>query len=95
MPFDPEKMRRKQTEFVEKRGDELMSKYAEEIEDLEGFDEALLEEFGGTTEQLDDILAELEKAKEQNMAQAQLRQNLMDLGESTYQLARKVSDLLP
>ncbi|BDX04861.1 hypothetical protein [Planctobacterium marinum] len=95
MPFNPEKMRKKHMQFVETHGDELISKLGEEIEYLQGFDESLLTEYSGTTEQLNDILTELETAMNQNLTQAQLKQNLINLGDSTYQLARKITDLIP
>lgn len=95
MTFDPEKMRRKLATHIEIVDDRITDKYRQELHDLEGFDEALLAEFGGTSEQLDEIIAELEKARLMNLSQAQLLDNLRALGSSTYNLARKVSDLVP
>ncbi len=93
--FDKNRMRKKKEAYLEVIDQQLSEKYQSEISDLQGFDDELLTEFGGTTEQLNHIIAELETAKNQNLSQASLIANLKALGSSTYELARKVSELVP
>lgn len=93
--FNKDKMRKKKEAYLDVIDQEISQKYQSEIDDLQGFDDELLAEFGGTTVQLDNIITELEAAKSKNISQANLINNLKALGSSTYELARKVTELVP
>ena len=57
-----------------------------ELNALRGLTPQQIDAFGGTTEQLDAIIAEVNKAAEQNLKQAALIDNIKNLGQSTYEL---------
>jgi hypothetical protein len=44
---------------------------------------------------MDEIIKEVENAKDSNLKQAALVDNLKKLGQSTYELAKKASALIP
>ena len=95
MAFDPNKMRKKLQTHISLADKELSEKFSEELGDLSGFSDEMLAEFSGTTEQLDSIISELKKAVQQNLSQAKFVENVKSLGASTYNLAKKISDLVP
>jgi translation initiation factor 2B subunit (eIF-2B alpha/beta/delta family) len=93
--FDPHSYRNKLSKFIAIADAELEQKYAQEIDDLKGLSEQEIKEFGGTTSQMQTVINELEKATQQNLSQAALIKNIKELGDSSYQFAKTVSDLIP
>lgn len=95
MGFDPNKFKEKVNDYIVIADGDYDIKYSKELEQLRGLTGEQITHFSGNATQLNEIIAELEKAKQTNVSQAQLISNVKSLGKSTYQLARKVSDLIP
>ncbi len=75
--------------------DEIKQKYAQELQDMEGLSDEEIEQLGGTTSQMNEVIKEVQNATDQNLKQADLINNLKKLGKSTYSLAKKILDFLP
>jgi len=56
---------------------------------MPGFDPHAFEDM------MDEIIKQVEDAKEKNLKQAKLIENIKQLGQNTYDLAKKVSALIP
>lgn len=93
--FDPYKFANMMDDYIEVADERLKVEYQRELNALRGLTPEQLQEFGGNTTEMDAIIKELELAKEQNLQQAVLVENLKALGESTYALAKKLSALIP
>ena len=81
--------------YIEVADKEIKNQLRKELEALRGLTPEQIEEFGGTTEQIDAIVGEVEKATNANLKQAELIENLKSLGDSTYELAKKVLAVVP
>lgn len=95
MPFDPNAYGKTLDGDIEKADANIKQQYAQALNALKGLSQAQLTEFGGTTEQMNAIIKEVENATAQNLSQAALIDNLKALGQSTYDLARKVMTFIP
>lgn len=93
--FDPNAFASQMDNYIKVADGNLSQEYQNELSTLNGLTDAQIQQFGGTTTQMNEIIAEVEKAKNQNLSQAQLTDNLKALGKSTYDLAQKVSKLVP
>ncbi len=93
--FDPNAFANKMDEYIEIADAEIKQEYKKELDELKGLSAEQIEQFGGTTSQMDDIIKEVENARDNNLKQAALVENLKTLGENTYELAKKVSALIP
>lgn len=93
--FDPNAFANKMDEYIEIADAEIKQEYKKELEELKGLSAEQIEQFGGTTSQMDDIIKEVENARDNNLKQAALVGNLKTLGKNTYKLAKKVSALIP
>ena len=82
-------------DYIEIADNSIKVEYKRELNMLKGLTPKQIERFGGTTSQMNDIIKEINDAKSSNLAQAQLISNVKQLGESTYQLAKKASALIP
>ena len=89
--FDPKKFASKMDEYIEVADSKIKNQLGQELEALRGLNPDQIEQFGGTTEQLDNIMEEIKRAADENLKQAELIENLKNLGDSTYELAQKVS----
>ena len=92
--FNPDAFADMMDEYIEIADANIKAEYKRELNSLRGLTPAQIQQFGGTTEQMDDIIREIEKARVDNLTQAQLLDNLKQLGESTFQLAKHVSALV-
>ena len=95
MPFDPKAFEDMMDEYIEIADANSSQEYKRELNALKGLSPDQIEQFGGTTSQMDEIIREVENAKDNNLKQAALLDNLKNLGQSTYDLAKKVSALVP
>lgn len=93
--FDPSKFASRMDEYVDVPADQLPGQYTKELNALKGLSPEQIQSFGGTTAQMDEIIREVNTAKEKNLKQADLVDNLTKLGKGTYELAKKVSALIP
>ena len=93
--FDPNKFSDMLDDYIEIADANIQQEYKRELNALHGLTPDQVKQFGGTTTQLNDIIAEVEKARDQNLKQAALIANLKQLGQSTYNLAQKISALVP
>jgi hypothetical protein len=93
--FDPDSFADMMDDYIEIADANIKQEYQRELNALKGLSEAKLNKFGGATSQMEDIIKEIEKAKESNLTQAELVNNIAILGQSTYSLAKKVSALIP
>lgn len=81
--------------YIETADRDFNSEYKRELNALRGLSSEQIEHFGGTTEQMEEIIKEVETATDKNLKQAALIDNIKALGSSTYELAQKVSALIP
>jgi len=95
VPFDPNKYKSKISTYIEIADANIKQAYESEFNNLKGLSQEQIEDFGGTTSQMNQIIKEVENAKDKNLKQSALIENLKKLGQSTYDLARKVSVLVP
>lgn len=93
--FDPQKFASLMDDYIEIAEQNLELEYQRELNAMRGISADKLNEFGGDTSQMEEIIKELEEAKEKNLKQAELINNLKKLGETTYGLAKKISALIP
>ena len=93
--FDPDAFANMMDDYIEIADANIKQEYKRELNALRGLSKEQIEQFGGTTTQMAEIIKELETAKEKNLKQAALIGNLKKLGQSTYELAKKVSALVP
>lgn len=93
--FDPNAFEDMMDDYIEVADANIKQEYKRELNALRGLSSKQIEQFGGTTSQMDAIIKEIEQAKDQNLKQAALLDNLKKLGQSTYDLAKKVSALIP
>lgn len=93
--FNPNAFADMMDDYIETVGENLNIEYKRELNALKGLSEEQIKIFGGTTSQMEDIIKEVENAKILNLLQAGLIDNLKALGQSTYNLAKKVSALVP
>jgi len=93
--FDPDSFENMMDDYIEIADANIKQEYKRELNALKGLSPKQIEQFGGTTSQMDEIIKEIENAKDKNLKQATLIDNLKKLGQSTYDLAKKVSALVP
>ena len=93
--FDPNSFADMMDDYIEIADANIKKEYQRELNAIKGLSEDKINEFGGVTSQMEDIIKEIEKAKESNLTQAELINNITILGKSTYSLAKKVSALIP
>jgi predicted urease superfamily metal-dependent hydrolase len=93
--FDPDLFADMMDDYIEIADANIKQEYKRELNALKGLSPAQIKHFGGTTSQMDEIIKEFENAKLKNLKQAALIDNLKKLGQSTYDLAKKVSALVP
>lgn len=93
--FDPDSFADMMDDYIKIADANIKLEYKRELNALKGLSPNQIEQFGGTTSQMNDIIKEIENAKNKNISQAALIDNLKQLGQSTYDLAKKVSALVP
>jgi hypothetical protein len=93
--FDPDSFANMMDDYIEIADANIKQEYKRELNALKGLSPAQIEQFGGTTSQMDEIIKEIENAKGKNLKQAALIDNLKKLGQRTYDLAKKASALVP
>lgn len=93
--FDPYAFADMMDDYIEIADANIKQEYQRELNALKGLSVEKISEFGGTTTQMTEIIKEIEQARDSNIKQAELIDNLSTLGESTYNLAKKVSALVP
>ena len=93
--FDPNAFANMMDNYIEIADANIKQEYQRELNALRGLSKEQIKQFGGTTSQMDEIIKEVDSAKESNIKQAALIDNLKILGQSTYELAKKVSALVP
>lgn len=93
--FDPNAFEDMMDDYIEVADANIKKEYKRELNALRGLSAEQIEQFGGATSQMEDIIKEIENAKNENLSQAALVENLKNLGQSTYDLAKKVSALIP
>ena len=93
--FDPNAFENMMDEYIEVADANIKKEYKRELNALRGLSSEQIEQFGGTTSQMDEVIKEVENARDKNLKQAALLNNLKKLGQGTYELARKVSALVP
>jgi len=93
--FDPNAFADMMDDYIEIADTNIKQEYQRELNALKGLSAEKISEFGGTTSQMNEIIKEIELARDSNIKQAGLIDNLRTLGESTYKLAKKVSALVP
>lgn len=93
--FDPNSFASMMDDYIEIADASIKQEYKRELNALKGLSAEQILHFGGTTSQMNDIIKEIENAKEKNLKQAELVDNIKKLGKSTYDLARVVSALIP
>lgn len=93
--FDPNAFASMMDNYVKIADANIKKEYKRELNSLRGLSMEQIEQFGGTTSQMDEIIIEVENAKDSNLKQAALIDNLKKLGQSTYELAKNVSALVP
>lgn len=93
--FDPNAFEDMMDDYIEVADANIKQEYKRELNALRGLSPEQIEQFGGTTSQMDAIIKEVQNAKDNNLKQAALIANLKKLGQSTYDLAKKVSALIP
>ena len=82
-------------DYIEIADINIKQEYKRELNALIGLSKEKIDELGGTTSQIDEIIKEVENAKNKNLKQAALIDNLKKMGQNTYDLARKISALVP
>ena len=93
--FDPNAFADMMDDYIEIADDRIKLEYKRELNALKGLSEEQIQLFGGTVSQMEEIIREIENAENKNLKQAALIDNIKKLGQSTYDLARKVSALIP
>lgn len=93
--FDPNSFASMMDDYIEIADKNIKQEYTRELNALKGLSKEQIVRFGGTTSQINEIIEEVENAKDKNLKQAALVDNLKELGQSTYELAKKVSALVP
>ena len=93
--FDPNAFSNMMDDYIEIADANIKQEYKRELNALKGLSLEQIEQFGGSTAQMDEIIKEVENAKDKNLKQAVLIDNIKNLGQSTYDLAKKVSALIP
>jgi len=93
--FDPNKFSNMMDDYIEIADINIKQEYKRELNALIGLSKEKIDELGGTTSQIDEIIKEVENAKNKNLKQAALIDNLKKMGQNTYDLARKISALVP
>lgn len=93
--FNPHAFENMMDDYIKVADACIKKEYKRELNALRGLSAQQIEQFGGTTSQMDEIIKEIENAKDNNLKQAALLDNLKKLGQSTYDLAKKVSALVP
>lgn len=93
--FDPILFEDMMDDYIEIADENIKKEYKRELNMLRGLSEDQIKQFGGTTSQMDQIIKEVESARDKNIKQATLIENLKKLGDSTYNLAKVVSALVP
>ena len=93
--FDPDEFASMLEVYIEVADADIKNELRRELNSLRGLTDEQIERFGGTTEQVEAIINEVESAADGNLQQAELIENLKKLGESTYGLARKVLAIVP
>jgi hypothetical protein len=74
--------------------DKVMATYTGALEELSGLSEAQLQQFSASTEDLSELMSELNTAIEKNHSQAQLISNIKLLGGGALRLAKQVKGLI-
>ncbi len=92
--FNPEDFKSKIEEYIKIADGELIKTYEDELDVLKGLSSEQIKQFGGSTSQMDEIIKEVEKAKNGNLKQAALIDNIKTLGQSTYDLAKNLSKII-
>jgi hypothetical protein len=93
--FDPNAFSNMMDDYIKVADSNIKQEYKRELNALKGLSDEQVKQFGGTTLQMDKIIKEVENATKKNLKQAALIDNLKKLGQSTYDLAKKVSALVP
>ena len=93
--FDPNLFDSMMDDYIEIADANIKQEYKRELNALKGLSPEQIKQFGGTTSMMDEIIKEIENAKDKNLKQAALIDNLKKLGQSTYELAKNVSALVP
>jgi hypothetical protein len=93
--FDPNAFGNMMDDYIEIADAKIKLEYQRELNALKGLSSEQIAEFSGTTSQMESIISVIEKAKESNLKQAALIDNIRTLGATTYNLAKKVSALIP
>ena len=93
--FDPNAFSNMMDDHIKIADTNIKQEYKRELNALKGLSDEQVEQFGGTTSQMNEIIKEVENATDKNLKQAALIDNLKKLGKSTYDLAKKVSALVP
>lgn len=93
--FDPSIFEDMMDDYIEVADQNLSKEYKRELNSLRGLSPEQIVQFGGTSSQMVEVIQELEKARDANLNQAALLNNLKNLGESTYNFAKKISALVP
>ena len=88
--YDIDAAKKRQRERNKKAHDMTIEELSGELRKLQGLSAAQIEVFGGSTEDMSAIIAEVQKATKKNLDQAQLIGNIKSLGESATNLAKKV-----
>ena len=93
--FDPTAFASMMDDYIEIADASIKQEYKRELNALKGLSHEQILQFGGTSSQMDEIIKQVETAKDKNLDQAALIDNLKRLGQSTYALAKNVSALVP
>ena len=88
--FDINAAKRRQKERNKKAHDMTINELSGELNKLKSLSATQINAFGGSTEDMNAIIAEVKKATQNNLNQAQLIGNIKALGESATTLAKKV-----
>jgi hypothetical protein len=92
--YDIEAAKRRQRERNKQAHEMTVEQLSTELDKLQNLSQAQIAEFGGSTEDMSDIIAEVQKATENNLSQAQLIGNIKSLGASATNLAKKVMSFM-
>lgn len=88
--YDLDAAKRRLRERNEKAHEMTIEELSAELSKLQGLSDTQIQAFGGSTEDMSAIIAEVKKATQNNLAQAQLIGNIKSLGESSTNLAKQV-----
>jgi len=88
--YDIEAAKRRQRERNQQAHEMTVEQLSVELDKLQGLSQAQITEYAGNTEDMSDIIAEVQKATQNNLSQAQLIGNIKSLGASATNLAKKV-----